>query len=209
MKVVSYLLALIAIIAPLVSTMQANAQECSCENLRVGDEYAQTLLDKNDAVVIGRVESTFSKDADSMLRSRVAIELIYKGEIPSLIEVRSSREEGRCGFPSIANSGTHLIALKEEEAGYSTGVCRFLAVSYYEPSQTVSSGEYGGLVAALARLAPPHPPLVPTPLASAGDDIASHDDGGPRRAVLLPVLVGLMMLLAGFALGRITSPPAA
>ena len=201
------LLALIAFIMPLASTMQANAQPCACENLRASDGAARVLLDSSDAVVIGRVESTFSTDGDDALRSRVAIELIYKGETSLfLVEVRSSRQEGECGFPSIADSGALLIALNRGDAGYSTGVCRFVAVNYYEPSQTVSSDEYGGLVAALARLAPPHPPIIPTPLANPGDDTPDRNDGGPPRAVLITVFVGLVTLLGGFALGRMSSP---
>jgi hypothetical protein len=201
---IARLVAFVAIIVPLASTMRASAQQCSCENLR-GEDSARVLLDTSDAVVIGRVESSVSRDGDELLRSQVAIELIYKGEIPSRVDVRSSLKEGACGFASIADTGAYLIALKKGDAGYTTGACRVVAVNYYEPSQTVSSDEYGSLVARLARLAPPHPPIVATPLPNAGNDTPDRGGGGPSRAVVTTVLVGLLMLVGGFTLGRITS----
>jgi hypothetical protein len=201
---IARLVAFVAIVLPLVSTMQASAQQCSCENLR-SEDSARVLLDNSDAVVIARVESSVSTDGDDVLRSQVAIELIYKGEIASRVAVRSSLTEGACGFPSIADTGAYLIALDKGDAGYTTGACRAVAVNYYEPSQTVSSDEYGSLVAGLARLAPPHPPIVPTPLPNEGDDTPDRGGGGVPRAVVTTVLVGLVMLVGGFALGRITS----
>ena len=146
------------VLALLAALFQAGPQQalaCSCMAIQSDESYVRDLVAQADAVIIGRVERM--EKTVGRLRALVSVEWRFKGPMRSTTYVESVGDESGCGYPDLATSPYHFMALhRNSEGTLRASYCSSFPVD--NAKGMADPGTRADFLATLARIAPPTRP---------------------------------------------------
>lgn len=168
-----------------------SASACSCPALSGDEQLVRRLLDSADAVVVAKIQAIDSVTPNEIV-ARAETKLVYSGDAPRSLEVRTRGDSASCGYPELTNGGDHLMFLSRDDDYYRTELCSAFPVRFDEASRQVATNTGAEFLATLTSVAPPEASSFP-----------SATRGGNEPSGRTQLIVGSIFVAAALVVGLV------